>query len=140
MFANEFIPRGVRFGPYEGKRVPKTDLNERDTSYMWEVSFTFKKYVNDYVFCDSFKIKPNDDDSYYIDGRSEDDSNWLRFVNCARTEEEQNLVAFQYHGNIYYRSFKHIYPGKELFVWYGVQYARDLGISVSLSSTGKSIS
>ena len=50
MFANEFIPRGVRFGPYEGKRVPKTELNDTDTSYMWEVSFTFKKYVNDYVF------------------------------------------------------------------------------------------
>ena len=43
VFANEFIPRGVRFGPYEGKRVPKTELNDRDTSYMWEVSVRFKK-------------------------------------------------------------------------------------------------
>ena len=30
-------------------------------------------------------------------------SNWLRLVNCARTEEEQNLVTFQHKGQVYYR-------------------------------------
>jgi len=33
-------------------------------------------------------------------------SNWMRYVNCANTETEQNLMAFQYKGGIYYRSFK----------------------------------
>ena len=69
--------------------------------------------------------------SYYIDGRSDKQSNWLRFINCARNVDEQNLIAFQYHGNIYYRSFKHIYSGNELYVWYGEQYARELGIITS---------
>ncbi len=69
-----------------------------------------------------------------IDGKFDDGSCWLKFVNCARNEEEQNFVAFQYHGNIYYRSFKDIPKGSELFVWYGEQYARDLGISVNYSS------
>ena len=67
--------------------------------------------------------------AYYIDGQSDKQSNWLRFVNCARNEDEQNLVAFQYHGNIYYRSYKHIYPDNELYVWYGEQYARELEIT-----------
>ena len=66
--------------------------------------------------------------SYYIDGQSDKQCNWLRFINCARSEDEQNLIAFHYHGNIYYRSF---YPGNELYVWYGEQYARELGITTS---------
>lgn len=40
------------------------------------------------------------------------------------------MVAFQYKGQIYYRTFKHIYPGNELLVWYGLEYAQELGISV----------
>ena len=55
----------------------------------------------------------------------------MRFINCARYEEEQNLVAFQYHKNIYYRTIQHIYPGDELLVWYGDDYAMDLGISMN---------
>ena len=39
VFANEVIARGVKFGPYEGKRVPASHVDEdTDTSYMWEVS------------------------------------------------------------------------------------------------------
>ena len=38
VFATQFIPRGVRFGPFEGRRVLKEELTEgEDTSYMWEV-------------------------------------------------------------------------------------------------------
>ena len=52
----------------------------------------------------------------------------VRYVNCARNEEEQNLVAFQYRGGILYRCCKPIAVGEELLVWYGEEYARDLGI------------
>ena len=52
----------------------------------------------------------------------------MRFVNCSRYEREQNLVSFQYRGEIYYRSYKEIQPGTELLVWYGDKYANDLGI------------
>ena len=41
------------------------------------------------------------------------------------------MVGFQYRGQIYYRSFKNIHPGQELLVWYGEEYARELGISVN---------
>ena len=38
VFATQFIPRGVRFGPFEGRRKLKEELTEgEDTSYMWEV-------------------------------------------------------------------------------------------------------
>lgn len=66
--------------------------------------------------------------THVIDARDEKYSNWLRFVNCARNEDEQNLIAFQYRGEIYYRSFKVIEPGMELLVWYGDRYACDLDI------------
>ena len=37
-FANQFIPRGVRLGPYEGRRVSKLDMGDiKDTQYVWEV-------------------------------------------------------------------------------------------------------
>ena len=83
--------------------------------------------------CSLFQIKQEGVKSYFIDGRDEECSNWLRFINCARNEEEQNLVAFQFKGHIYYRTFKTVYPGNELFVWYGEEYAKDLGISVGHS-------
>ena len=51
-------------------------------------------------------------------------------MNCSRCEDEQNLVAFQFRGNIYYRTYKPIPPGNELLVWYGESYAKELGISL----------
>ena len=36
VFATQFIPRGVRFGPYKGRRVLKEELTEgEDTRYMF---------------------------------------------------------------------------------------------------------
>lgn len=55
---------------------------------------------------------------YTIDASDEQNSNWMRFVNCARDENEQNLVSFQRHGDIYYRTCKAIESGSELLVWY----------------------
>ena len=51
-----------------------------------------------------------------------------RYVNCARDDEEQNLVAFQYHRQIFYRTCRVVRPGCELLVWYGDEYGQELGI------------
>ena len=40
------------------------------------------------------------------------------------------MVAYQHRGDIYYRTFRNIHPGDELLVWYGEEYARDLGIAL----------
>lgn len=76
-----------------------------------------------------FQVRIGNGRSYFIDGHDPAHSNWMRFVNCARNEDEQNMVAFQYHACIYYRTFKNIYPGTELLVWYGDHYAEELGIA-----------
>jgi hypothetical protein len=37
VFANKFIPKDVRMGPYAGKRMEEKDID--DPTYAWEVSF-----------------------------------------------------------------------------------------------------
>ena len=73
--------------------------------------------------------------SYYVNGADVQESNWMRFVNCSRVEDEQNLVAYQYRGEIFYRAYKDIQPGTELLVWYGPQYAEHLGINLDGTTT-----
>ena len=53
---------------------------------------------------------------YYVNGADVQESNWMRYVNCSRVEEEQNLVAYQYRGEIFYRAYKDIQPGSELLL------------------------
>ncbi|KAK6299268.1 hypothetical protein J4Q44_G00307780 [Coregonus suidteri] len=101
------VPAGAHYGPYEGEITDKDQAME--SGYSWVI----------------YKSKHWDD---YIDAGRDTHSNWMRYVNCARREEEQNLVAFQYRGEILYRCCKPIAVGEELLVWYGEEYARDLGI------------
>ncbi|XP_043336541.1 histone-lysine N-methyltransferase PRDM9-like [Cervus canadensis] len=109
------LPLGLHFGPYEGKI---TDNEEAAKSgYAWQIT----KGRNCYE---------------YVDGKDTSWANWMRYVNCARDDEEQNLVAFQYHGQIFYRTCQVVRPGCELLVWYGDEYGQDLGIK--RNSRGKS--
>jgi len=85
----------------------------------------------------AFKVKKLGGASFYIDGKEEKHANWMRFVNCARDDEEQNLAAFQYKDNIYYSACQEIRPGTELLTWYGTEFAtKNLGLSVD-STSGK---
>ena len=52
----------------------------------------------------------------------------MRYVNCARGPEEQNLTAFQYKRQVYYRTTKVIPSGTELLVSYGNSFGKELGI------------
>ena len=54
--------------------------------------------------------------SHFIDASDPKESNWMRFVNCARSEEEQCVTAYQHQGEVYYRAHKDIHPGTELLV------------------------
>lgn len=56
--------------------------------------------------------------SHIVDGSDEQDSNWMRFVNCARDNKEQNLVAVQFRGEIYYKTRMPVEAGSELLVWF----------------------
>lgn len=61
--------------------------------------------------------------------------NWMSYVNCARFPKEQNLVAVQCQGHIFYESCKEIHQNQELLVWYGDCYEKFLDIPVSLQVT-----
>jgi len=112
VFATKKFDVGVRFGPYQGKKVrPDIPRDDIDTSYMWE-------------------IMKDGQVGYYVNGKDERHGNWMRFINCSRVEFEQNLVAFQFYREIYYRTYKPVEIGDELLVWYGDDYARDLGIKL----------
>ena len=50
-----------------------------------------------------------------------------------RVENEQKMIAYQWCGEIYYQVYEDIEPGKELLVYYGEDYAVELGIT----GTGK---
>ncbi|XP_060784448.1 histone-lysine N-methyltransferase PRDM9-like isoform X1 [Neoarius graeffei] len=101
----ETVPVGAHFGPYQGELVDmEKAMNSR---YSW-------------VICRSRQCEE------YIDATREMHANWMRYVNCARNDEEQNLVAFQYQGGIVYRCCRPINPEQELLVWYEEEYAKEL--------------
>ncbi|CAH1256676.1 PRDM9 [Branchiostoma lanceolatum] len=110
------MQKNLVFGPYDGKiSGPEIGMT---SGYAWQIS-------------------KNDKVKYYIDATDVTKSSWMRYVNCARNEEEQNLVAFQYYRNIYYRTYKPVPPGTELLVWYGNEYAKELGISEKPQTKGE---
>ncbi|KAK2819442.1 hypothetical protein Q7C36_021088 [Tachysurus vachellii] len=102
------VPVGVHFGPYEGELVDREEA--MNSGYSWVISSRTQ--------CEQ-----------YIDAKREINSNWMRYVNCARSDDEQNLVAFQYRGGIFYRCSRPIEPGQELLLWYEEEYAKDLSIA-----------
>ena len=65
-----------------------------------------------------------------IDGSEASQSNWLRYVNCARTSEEQSMHPVQYENNIYYMAVRDVHPGEELLTYYGGKCARKLGLEI----------
>ncbi|MEQ2202461.1 hypothetical protein XENOCAPTIV_001123 [Xenoophorus captivus] len=69
--------------------------------------------------------------SHFVDGRGTS-GNWMSLVKCARFPEEQNLIAVQVQGQIFYEACKEITPGQELLVWYGDCYTQFLGIPLTL--------
>ncbi|RXM36462.1 putative histone-lysine N-methyltransferase PRDM7 [Acipenser ruthenus] len=103
------IPNSIHFGPYEGELTSEKEAALSGYSWM---------------------IRKGNSDHEYLDAKNEANSNWMRYVNCARNDEEQNLVAFQYKGQIFYRSCKPIPPGCELLVWYGDEYGKELGVGL----------
>uniref|UniRef100_A0A493T2K6 PR/SET domain 14 n=1 Tax=Anas platyrhynchos platyrhynchos TaxID=8840 RepID=A0A493T2K6_ANAPP len=113
VFCTDPIPKGVRFGPFQGKVVNTTEIKTYDdNSLMWEI-FEYGQL------------------SHFIDGKGAS-GNWMSLVNCARFPEEQNLTAIQCQGQIFYESCKEISPKEELLVWYGDCYVQFLGIPISL--------
>ena len=60
----------------------------------------------------------------------------MNFINTARHEEEQNVIAYHYLGKVYCRTIKSIYPASELLGGYEKQYAKELDMDTN--TEGKS--
>ncbi|XP_077529426.1 histone-lysine N-methyltransferase PRDM9-like [Haemaphysalis longicornis] len=114
VFAAKPLPKRLYFGPYEGVRVDSVD---KGNGYAWRVRGAGR--------------------SFLVDARPLDKSNWMRYVNCAPSEAEQNVVAFERAGAVYYRTRKPIEAYEELLVWYGNSFARELGLLKDRDATGK---
>ncbi|XP_001638396.3 PR domain zinc finger protein 14 isoform X2 [Nematostella vectensis] len=115
MCSQKVISRGMRFGPYRGRVVQLSQVNEReDNAFMWEVF-------------------QNGQFSHFIDGSTESE-NWMKFVNCARHRDEQNLRLVQDGGDLYYDACRDIVRGEELLVWYGPWYELYMGILVGMKT------
>ncbi|XP_058515271.1 histone-lysine N-methyltransferase PRDM7-like [Ochotona princeps] len=107
---------GLHFGPFEGKITEVEE--EADSGYSWQVRST------------SLSTKGRNSHEY-VDGKDTSLANWMRYVNCACNDEEQNLVAFHYHRHIFYRTCQVIKAGCELLIWYGYENGQKLGIKGS---------
>ena len=77
-----------------------------------------------------FKIFRGDYIYYYLDAYDEKTSNWLRYINCSRYKREENVFMQQCYDAPHYVTNKDIYPGQELLVYYGDDYATSLDIDV----------
>ncbi|OCT97464.1 PR domain zinc finger protein 8 [Xenopus laevis] len=60
---------------------------------------------------------------------------WLRLVQSARNNEEQNLEAYIKNGQLFYRSLRRIAKDEELLVWYGKELTDLLLLSPTSSRT-----
>ncbi|XP_049511294.1 histone-lysine N-methyltransferase PRDM9-like [Dermacentor silvarum] len=106
VFTLKRLPKRLCFGPYEGVKVDSSAAN----GYTWQV-----------------RIRQNGR-AFLVDGRPLDRSNWMRYVNCAPERSQQNLAAFVRQGAVYYRTCKVVNAAEELFVWYGDDFAKQLGL------------
>ncbi|KAH3897145.1 hypothetical protein DPMN_021330 [Dreissena polymorpha] len=105
VFSKVGLESRIMFGPYGGDII----TDNPKSGYCWQI-------------CKEGKA------SHFVDAQNKATSNWMRYVNCAMKEAYTNLVAFQYKGGIYYCTLKPISPGEELLVWYGDEFARELGL------------
>ncbi|KAI5236134.1 putative Histone-Lysine N-Methyltransferase Prdm7 [Manis pentadactyla] len=124
------LPLDLHFGPYEGHITG--DEEAAKNGYSWQNmdgdNMVSSVYWVDFASAWSSQITTGRNSYFYVDGKDKSCANWMRYVNCARYDEEQNLVAFQYHSQIFYRTCQVVRPGCELLVWYGDEYGEQLGI------------
>ena len=66
--------------------------------------------------------------SHMIHNGNEETANWMRFVQQTKSSNQQNLVAYQQGGDIYFITSKDVEPYTELLYWYSRDTATFMGI------------
>ncbi|XP_078095161.1 PR domain zinc finger protein 2 isoform X2 [Mustelus asterias] len=109
VWATRSIQKGRKYGPFSGEKKKKSQV--KNNVYMWEVYFPQFGWM-----C--------------IDATDPSKGNWLRYVNWARSSDEQNLFPLEINRAIYYKVFKPIQPGEELLVWYNGEDNPDIAAAL----------
>jgi len=132
------ITKSTRFGPFPGRIVYPNEVKPSDdNNHMWEIfsDGRLSHFIDGRLPSSSSNTNDNTSPSIIHNSSSQSGSSanqWMIYVNCARYAQEQNLIAVQTEGEIYYEVCKDIAQGQELLVWYGDSYLQFLGIPVSL--------
>ncbi|XP_061427656.1 PR domain zinc finger protein 1-like [Lethenteron reissneri] len=109
VLSREFIPKGTRFGPLQGDVYLRDAVPQNaNRQYFW-------------------RIYRHGELQHFVDGWDVSRSNWMRFVNPARSRREQNLVACQHGDDVFFYTLRGVSPGRELLVWYSPEYTRRMG-------------
>jgi SET domain-containing protein len=114
VFATTYIPKGKFLGRYLGvKRTEEVffqlaDSRRADPDYAFDVHSGAIHFI--------------------LDATHLKNSNWTRFMNCSRNDQEENVIYQDKNGQISFYARKSIYPGEELLFYYGEEYAKRLGI------------
>jgi len=114
-YAIEDIPKNS-YGVYKG--IMKKGI-DADTVYAWMIEDYNKKTgepINGKIIG-------------YLDAKKRQQGNWSRYVNCGRTSQENNMIAEQKFGKIYYKTLRDIRAGEELFIDYGEGFREELKIT-----------
>jgi hypothetical protein len=106
-----FIPEHTWLGEYDGEILSPKKSNEISW-YTWTAH-------------------RDGETTHYLDAHNIETSNFLRWINCARTPQEENVIVCECKGKIYYKTIRDILPGQELLVYYGASYAKELDIDSS---------
>ncbi|XP_055075844.1 PR domain zinc finger protein 1 isoform X1 [Misgurnus anguillicaudatus] len=108
VFSKEYIPQGTRFGPLQGVAYTKDNVPpQTNRKYFWRI------YSGGQLH-------------HFIDGYDVRHSNWMRYVNPARSLAEQNLVACQNGQDIFFYTIRPVEPKQELLVWYSPEFSQRL--------------
>ncbi|KAI4885730.1 hypothetical protein NFI96_018207, partial [Prochilodus magdalenae] len=108
VFSKEYVPQGTRFGPLQGDVYTKDSVPpQANRKYFWRI------YSGGQLH-------------HFIDGYDVQRSNWMRFVNPARSLAEQNLVACQNGCDIFFYTVRPVEPNQELLVWYSPEFSQRL--------------
>ncbi|XP_068226668.1 zinc finger protein PLAG1-like isoform X1 [Palaemon carinicauda] len=118
VYAKEFLRKRLQFGPLQAEKIL---AGSRQVTVEQEIQERFGIV---------FKITQEEGDYLLLDTQQEERSNWMIFVRPAEKKSEQNLVAFQYKGEIYFATIKEIPPQCELKVWFSKDYAERMGTRI----------
>lgn len=115
VFAKETLSKRLQFGPLQAERIVLKSQKEQKV----------KKILESFKIV--YKVLGGEQEEILLDTCLEESSNWMIFVRPAETKAEQNLVAYQYRGDIYFATIKKIPAQCELKIWFSKDYAERMG-------------